>query len=416
MKRNDAMGWVVYILMLAIAAVVGFTIIRPELSNSTYAAAIGMNSIVFVLIAVLSGLVLTALLVELGHLVGAKIGGYRINKFNVLGFQWKRKNGKMNFSFSFNFDGLTGETSMAPKDVEKSNPRHAVYFPMLFMLLEVIACIVVMVIGKVLLGGGQTSWEWAYIFGLIVLVVLLMIFIYQVFPSALDAKNDGYLLTILNNKTNVIAYNNILLAEEAKLLGETIPETPIYTEVTDFVDSLNRDAVYKALEAADYAKALEINDYTISSKAKVSSKVYNTAISQKISIELLYGDFEKAKEEYISLPIDEKKFIAGMSNAPATRAFILISGLIDRSEIVTKDAFAVIGKVTKAAGPEKKDIEEKLMKEAIKKIKEANPEWDFSDYTIADEETAKEEVASESANEKTPVVEEKADEEKKDNE
>ena len=46
MKKNEAMGWLVYILMLAIAGVVGFAILRPELSSAT----LPMNSILFVVI------------------------------------------------------------------------------------------------------------------------------------------------------------------------------------------------------------------------------------------------------------------------------------------------------------------------------------------------------------------------------
>ena len=86
MKKNEAMGWLVYILMLAIAGVVGFAILRPELSSAT----LPMNSILFVVIAVAAGILLSSNLLELGHIIGAKIGGYKINKVNILGMQFSK--------------------------------------------------------------------------------------------------------------------------------------------------------------------------------------------------------------------------------------------------------------------------------------------------------------------------------------
>lgn len=126
MKKNEAMGWLVYILMLAIAGVVGFVILRPELSSAT----LPMNSILFVVIAVAAGILLSANLLEVGHIIGAKIGGYKINKVNILGMQFQRKeDNKFHFSFSFSFDGLTGETVICPKNPE--NPTQDTIFTLL---------------------------------------------------------------------------------------------------------------------------------------------------------------------------------------------------------------------------------------------------------------------------------------------
>ncbi len=384
MKKSEVMGWVVYVLMLAIAAVVGFAMLRPAVAEAT----LPMHSILFIIIAVVSGILLSANLLEIGHIIGAKIGGYKITKINILGMQFQKdKTGKFRFSFSFGFDGLTGETGISPKDASKANPRHYIYAPLVLLLLEVAACVAFMVIGLTL-KANQPIWYSSYIFALIVLTIVVLVNLYNIFPAALDSKNDGYLMTILNNKTNALAYNNLLLAQEKMSLGEELPETPIYTEVTDFTNSLNQIALYKALTEKNYDKALEINEYTIKSKEKVSARVYNDAVAQKLSIHLLVSDFETAKSEYIDLPLDNKKYIANLSSAPSVRAYLLVSGLIDESEGETKEALSRADKAIKDSGEEKKAIELDLIKQSLRKVAEKHPDWDYSDYSFADEESS----------------------------
>ena len=384
MKRNEGMGWLVYLLMLAGAAGVGLGILRPELS--AHGTGVSMNSILVVILALIAGIILTAVLLELGHLIGAKIGRYRIDKFSVLGFQWKRKkeSKKFRFSFSFSYDGITGETMMAPKDIEKSNPRHAIYFPLLFLLLEAAICVTLMVLG-VSLRKENSAWQLAYIFGLVILTIALMIHLYNIFPAALDAKNDGYLITILNNQTNVVAYNALLLADEKAMFGEPAPELPVYSEVTNFTNALNQVSIYHALEEKDIEKALTINEYTIKAQNHVSKNVYQNAMAQKLSLKLLYGDFQEAKELYINLPLETKKFIANLSTAAAVRAYVLVSGLVEESENETKTALARCDKAIKSLPESVRATEEKLIIESVKRVQEKHPEWDFSDFSFKED-------------------------------
>ncbi|MDD5885006.1 MAG: hypothetical protein PUC66_03055 [Erysipelotrichaceae bacterium] len=411
MKRNEGMGWLVYLLMLAGAAGVGLGILRPELS--AHGTGVSMNSILVVILALIAGIILTAVLLELGHLIGAKIGRYRIDKFSVLGFQWKRKkeSKKFRFSFSFSYDGITGETMMAPKDIEKSNPRHAIYFPLLFLLLEAAICVTLMVLG-VSLRKENSAWQLAYIFGLVILTIALMIHLYNIFPAALDAKNDGYLITILNNQTNVIAYNALLLADEKAMFGEPAPELPVYSEVTNFTNALNQVSIYHALEEKDIEKALTINEYTIKAQNHVSKNVYQNAMAQKLSLKLLYGDFQEAKELYINLPLETKKFIANLSTAAAVRAYVLVSGLVEESENETKTALARCDKAIKSLPESVRATEEKLIIESVKRVQGKHPEWDFSDFSFKEDKPAETaEKPEDSSNEKSEGKEAKEAEE-----
>lgn len=390
MKKNDIMGYIVYALMIGIAVGVGLGIIQPYFK--AHAVLGGSNiSIVFVLLIVLGAIIFTALMLELGHLLGAKIGKYKVTSWNCLFLQWKRgKDDKFHFAFS-NYDGITGETKYVPLNAEKSNPRHIIYTPLVFFLLEVALCAVSIVVGNSL-GEG---YEWCFVAGVVVLTVASMIFLYDIFPASLDGKNDGHLIPILNNAVNVRAYNEMLLAEDKMSRGEKIGTTPVYETVTDFTSHLNDLTIYRRLTEGDFKGALEINEFTILSKDKVSRKIYNNAVAQKIAIDLYTKPFEEAKEEYIALPLEEKKFIASLSTAPSVRAYLLISGLIDDSINETKTAMDNANSAIKASGEDKRIVEERLMKLALQKVIKVHSDWDFSEYkefaSIKKEDKSKEE-------------------------
>ena len=377
MKKNDVMGYIVYALMLGGAVGVGFGVIRPILNDTNVAKELPMPGILLILLSVLVGAVLSAVVLELGHVLGAKIGGYKVTSWNCLGLCWKRgKDDKFKFTFS-GFDGLTGETKVVPKDVEKSNPRPMIFMPLVLVLIEVILCVVLMVLGQNSTAHGMKT---LYIVGLVVLTVGLLIFIYDIFPAALDSKNDGAYILIFNNKTNVQAYNKILMAEDKMAHGEDVGETEIYESVTDFTVKLNDVALYKALQDKNYDEALRINEFTIKCKNTVNSKTYLNAVAQKMALHLYLSPFEEAKEEYIGLKLEEKKFIANLSTGPAVRAYILISGLVEESEGETKLAMDKAESAIKTSGEDKRAAEEYLMKEALKKIVAKHKDWDFSEY------------------------------------
>ena len=389
MKKNDVMGYVVYAIMLGGAIGVGFGMIRPLLNDTAAANELPMPGILLVLLSVLAGAVLSAVVLELGHLLGAKIGGYKVTSWNCLGLCWKRgKDDKFKFTFG-GFDGLTGETKVVPNNIEKSNPRPMIFMPLVLFLLEVILCVVLMVVGQNSAAHGMKA---LYIVGLVVLTVGLLIFIYDIFPAALDSKNDGAFILVFNNKTNVQAYNQILMAEDKMSRGEDVGETKIYESVTEFTVKLNDVALYKALQEKKYDEALRINEFTINCKNTVNSRTYLNAIAQKMALHLYLNPLEETKEEYINLKLEEKKFIANLSTGPAVRAYILISGLVEESEAETKLAMDKAESAIKNSGEDKRAAEEYLMKEALKKIIAKHKNWDFSEYgNLGLEEEKKEE-------------------------
>ena len=406
MKKNDAMGYVAYALMLGLACGVGFGVLRPYFSNTDVYGNAPFNNILFVLVAVVIGIVLNAVFVELGHIIGCKLGHYEITSVNILGLNFKKQeNGKYKFSFS-EFDGFTGETKYVPKDVEKSNPRHIIYMPLVFLLIEVIALAVLIGLGRSFGAKGTLAmYWWGSVWGIVILTLAAMIYLYDIFPAALDARNDGYLLTILTNKTNQGAYNQILLAEDRMAKGLPAQPTPVYDSVTDFTARVNAVTLYQKLAARDADGALAILEKTIACKSKVSTGVYQEAIAQKTALIVAYKPLAEAKEFYIGLPLDSKKYIASLSSAASVRSYVLITGLIEESLNETQEGLNRADSALKKSG-DKKPIEEALLKEAVLKVLNAHQDWDLSDYGYSLKETPK-------AEEK-PAEEKKPDEPKKD--
>jgi hypothetical protein len=379
MKKNDAMGYVAYLLMLVIAVVVGFAIIRPIFSSSTYAGTQPMPGVLLVFLALLVGIVFNAIILELGHLVGAAIGKYEVRSCTILGVQFKKKeNGKTKVGFA-SFDGITGETVIVPKDAKKSNPAHTIYMPMFFLLAEVVALVVFMVFCQTRVAQAEYVWEWWYVFSLVVLTVGGMIFLYDIFPAPLDSKNDGYLLTILTNPTNKEAYNQMLLAQDRLSKGLPSGDTPVYDSVTDFTSKINEITLYQKLGAKDYEGALAIIEKTLACKNKVSDGVYHKAQAQKTAIILLTKPLEESKQYFIDLPLEEKKYIASLNNAPSVRAYLLASGLVEESLSESEAALNKADSAIHRSGEYKK-VEQGLLQDAVAKVLSSHKDWDLSSY------------------------------------
>ena len=393
MKKNDTISLVVYALMLAIALVVGIVMIRPLTESIDTDALGGISFPVVIVLAIVVGILLSAGLIEVGHLIGAKIGHYEILSFVILGLGAKKgKDGKFHF-YAGGFDGLTGEVAVSPKDREKSSLRAYIYLPLLFLVLLIIAMAVCMVFS-----GPQEAptTPWLYAASLLVLTVAGIILLYDIFPAELDSTNDGYRLVLISNPKNKMAYNDTLLARKCERMGEAIPALEPYRDLTDFTASINNILMYQALREKKVQKALEITDIAIESKKSVSREVYGDAISMKLSLDLLYGDKEAAKQWFIDLKTDDKKYIAQMPTMPSLRAYLLASALIEESESETEVAIARHVSLVKKVAKNVKDVEDALYKEGLEKAKAAHPDWAiFNEEQAVEEEAPKEEPKAE---------------------
>lgn len=395
MKKEDISGLIVYIVILALAIVFGLTVLQNHINESyVYQHAGNFGYIGFMLLAIAVGLVINSILYELGHIAGAKVGGYRISSVNILGLCFTRFEGKLVTSFK-SFDGLTGETKIFPYENltdkkgnhKEPSPYGYLWFGTLFITVEIILVMIFFGIsqsaekGTILLDLG--------FFALTEAMIGLMILLYNILPFRLDTLTDGYRLTLVSNPKNKVAFNELLKVNSALANGEDV-EIKTFEEITNFTADLNLNKVYALLGKRDFKEAEKLIDMIIAAKDEVSDKIYIRARAQKIYINLMTDDIEAAKEYYKNnVTVAERKEIATDVSMPSIRAYLLMAGLLDKSK---SECVIVLNNVIRAYKKTPKSrqmVELELFNEALNKVIAAHPKWGLEDYLLSAKEESK---------------------------
>ena len=378
MKKQDVAGIIVYVIILALAAVFGLVVIRE------YSPKSGMSSGIFILFvagAILAGILFNAILFEVAHIIGGKIGGYKITFVSILGLTFEKVDNKFKFHFS-SYDGLTGETKIIPnvKRKKPANPMPYLIFGTVFYAIEVV--VFVMLFALLRRDELPTSVNNVAYFLLIMMAVGGMILFYNIIPLRLDSLTDGYKMRLVSGKKNKEAFN-------AMLLGETAEQTQNETKEenqTSFSSDLKVNELYVCLSEDKTKEAEEIVDSLIresETNKKISNKALIESKANKIFLMFINHDFDEAKkycEESFSL--HDKKELSEESNLAALRAYVLLSGLVDRSRSECVRSLDKVYKIYKHTPEEKKLIETKLFNNAIDLVNEKHPDWGISEYRI----------------------------------
>jgi hypothetical protein len=372
MKRNDFATYIVYLGMIAIALLVGFLVVRPILSN--WSSDYGLLTVI---LSVLGGAILNSVLLELGHLLGAKAGHYNVYGWTVLGLSFKKDaNGKTKVGFS-NFEGLTGETKMAPKDIEKATSSGVILLPLVLFLVEVVGGMVMIAFSDRMVNrDAMADAVWMKVVAVIVMAVGGMIFLYNYFPAHLDSVTDGYRMVLLSKPINKEAYNRHLLNEYCSTMGLPVPPIPTYDDVTDYTAAVNMDKVYQCLAAGKYGEAILIVQKTLDTEERVSETTANEAMAMKLSLVLLTTRRDGGLtyyEENVENP--QRKYLATLPDAPALRSYLLVAGVLEGSETETNYALERAPKIMKNVPESRKVIEEKLLGLTLQRIKTLHPTW-----------------------------------------
>ena len=376
MKKEDIVGLLVYLVIFAVSIVFGLTVLQPYFAKSTFET--GLIYCLFILGAVAVGIVSSALLLELGHVIGAKAGGYKILSVCILHFFFSKEDGKLKFKFN-NYDGLTGETKILPKD-EKSNPRPYLVTGTLLLGIWLAACVVIFYLNKDYVK--TTNSDLAYFF-LTVAVVSGVCLFYNIFPAKIDTVNDGYRLSMVSNIKNKEAFNELLRVEYEISQGHENIEIKTFTDLTNFTAELNMRKVYIALDKKDYQAADELLDLVIANKENVSNKTYLRALSMKVFIVIVSKDREEAIN-YVNenFSMEQKKEIFEDNSLISIRAYILISGLVENSKSECMLALAKVYKAYKRVEKNRKASELRLYNEALDLVIEAHPKWELENYKL----------------------------------
>lgn len=372
MKKNDFATFIVYVAMLAVALLVGLLVLKPIMEN--YGSALPINSVLVMILGLLAGILLNAFLLELGHNLGAKAGNYTVIKSVVLGIGFKRVDGKKKFGFH-GFEGLTGETKVKPNDVAKSSLSAYIMFPILFLFVEFIASMVLIVYCQNT-EGSNPSIAWLHVFMVTILTVGGMIYLYDLFPARIESITDGYLLLLLAKPANKEAYNNMLIAEACVFEGVEVPQTPVYTELTDFTVSLNLLSVYRHLTEGEPELALPILEPVLKEDSPVSKGVHDLCETLKLATLLEGENREKGKKMYAELSEETKKYIASLTNVTSLRCYVLIASFIESSESEANYAIDKAEKLIKGEDPNYKEAEKSLLQYDVDMVRKEHPSWD----------------------------------------
>ena len=379
MKKEDIASLIVYVLMIALALIIGFTLVSGMFRS--YNQAFGstfLNPYIFAILTIVVGILINALGLELGHVLGALAGGYSIVSFNVFGLCWAKKDGKFKFSFK-DFDGLTGETTIAPKK-EKANPKLYVWFPLFLYVIELIACVVLYTLGSNK-GIDQTSPLIPLGTAAIIVITLSsMMAIYNFVPVKLDSMTDGYRLTLISKPVNVEAYNELLRIEDAQRRGVDYGKVKVFDEITNFTASLNLVTIYEKLDAKGYDEARKLIDKICENPKKISRSTLNRLIAQKLYITIITKPLEEAKQYYDSEVDDTvRRFISNDLSMESIRAYVLIAGMLDESLGEVEFANSRKEKAMKRALKSRAEVEETLYKDAINIVNEAHKDWKLNE-------------------------------------
>ena len=372
MKKEDIASIIVYLLMIGAAVVVGLTAVRDVFLAHYH---FSLNNYVFAILAILAALIVNIVGLEVFHVLGAKAGHYKILSVNVLWLCLRKKEGKWKLGLK-DFDGLTGETKVAPKD-EKSKLGLYVWLPVLAYFVELIVCIVIYTLaGDKNIAPTESPLHWMAVAAILFIVVSSMIALYNLVPIKLDSMTDGYRLTLISKKENMDAYNELMRIEALQLEGKEISEIKVFSDITEFTASINLMSVYEEYKKNNYARAEELIDMIIVDPKKVSSQTYNRLLSQKLYIKIMTLPLEEVKV-YYDKQIDDsvRKFIANDLSIESLRTYILIAGLLDESNGEVEFAISRKDRALKRAVPSRAETEKLLYENALKKVYEAHPDW-----------------------------------------
>lgn len=368
MRKEDFVSFVVYLVIIALGVVAGCTVLSNALSAITF-----MKPFWFAIIVIGFALLINVTGLELLHALGAKAGGYEVDSINILGLCFEKKNNQWSTSFK-NFDGLTGETKIAPAK-DKTSLKQYVWFPLLGYLLQLVLFISIYLI---LENSGKAPWLKAV--ALIFVIISSMLGIYNIVPLKLDSQNDGYKFTLINKQINVDGFNELARVEHLERNGLEVKEIKTFDQQGEYTSKVNLKAANYFIANKDYESAKKLLENLILEENKISDDIKFRALAQKMYITLLTEDLNNAREFYDSAFKDKvRRFIANDSEISSLRAYLLVAGLLDDSESEVKLILKKLEKVRKNSSKTVVDIEEKLFNEGIDIIVSKHNDWEIKD-------------------------------------
>ena len=379
MKKENIISLLIYLLILAVAVIYGFTVLQTHFQHSAMTEV--WQYAIYIIGSVLAGVIVSAILFELGHAVGAKVGGYKIIVFNILYFALVKENKKTKFRFR-NYDGLTGETIIVPNYEKKDNPNpvpYLIYGP-IFLLAWFVGTLVIFFMFN---NGNPLDGDIAYGF-LTAGVIAGVLFIYNILPVKLDSMNDGYRLHLLRKSKDRKAFNDMLLIQ----YNTTHADSPITEEVeikenTEFTAESKLAKIYPLLDEKKYDEAKELLKEIFAEQNTMTKRNILEAEEHRIYINIMTMDADELMRYYEEdVPMSLKREISADYTIIGIRTYVLMAGLLDKSRSECLISLGKLNKAYKNTPPRRKHAELVLFNEALEKVCQAHPKWELEIYKL----------------------------------
>ncbi len=373
MRKEDGICLIVYAIMCAAALVVGTVVILPNVQS--YAAFFPGGAdldVWWTLLFIVIGILVNVILIELGHIIGAKMGGYNVISVNMLGFNFYKTKGSWKFRFKM-FDGLTGETRVAPK-TDTSKPKPYAFMPFILYILVLVGSVIFYNIANS--GEEYDSIKIASLLCIVISATGGIIQLYNIFPAKLDSSNDGYRLVIMSKPINVDAYNEMMRIEALQVVGEEIDNIKEFDEISDFTATVNLTSVNFLILKEKFEDAEKLVDKLLAQKEKVSTDTAGRVEAYKLFIRIYTSSLEDGKE-FVKENINKefKSFISNDKNLESIRAYALLVGVIEGSESELRFAIRKKEKAMKNIPVGKIKTEKELFELTLNKVYEVQPNW-----------------------------------------
>ena len=365
MKKEDLYTYAVYALMLGLALFVGLEIIAPAFS---VLGIVGSSQYVYALITIGFGFLINAVLLELGHISGALLGGYLIKSTNILGFSWYRDQKNWKFGFK-SFEGLTGETIVLPKN-SKSQPILHLWGGLIFYILEVI-------FGFLIAYTVFSAEQWGRYAVIIIIAIGGMLMIYNFMPFKMDTITDGYRLATTPKGQGNETFNELKRIEEAYEKKEKPGPFKYFKELSNGNVQILIHEIYDQIKNKQYKEAL-LNTQRIKLSTKLNETFLNKAFSMEAYITLLSSSQNEGSNWFYALSSRERKYISNDASLMTLSAYILVAGTIEDS--FSEAAYCFDRRpaaLKKTADKNLLNLESSFFETSLAIIKQRHPDWVF---------------------------------------
>ena len=379
MKKQEITSLIYWIAVFGGYIAYFFVVVQPFYQSSQS----GFNDwfayfFSFILVIVVS-IIVTAILLEVFHMIGAKIGGYKITSVNILGFNFYRDDDKLRFRFA-KFDGLSGETKIVP-NVEKqkeANPNWYIFLNSVFFVIEFGALYFVFYYFKdgetyVLKNLSRASLT----FGLTAMVMWL----YNLLPLQMENLTDGYRFACSKGKEKRKEFNRRLLEAYTDISSVTQAEETTEQEEVIAPSGNSIDSVYAYLILKQKDKALEVVENLLADKENRKKELELKCL--KFYIQVIDAPLDEGKEIYDrDFSLDERRDVSTQQELAFIDAYVLMAGLFDKSRSECDRVLQKAAKAYKKIANNKKKIEQELLNNAIERVMGSHPNWELEKYKI----------------------------------